>query len=190
MGSMKRSYGSGHLYVKSSAYYGRWRGPDGRFVNRRIGAVRVRGSKEGLTRPQAERELRRRIERETSRPAPSARERARTVDDMVDALRDRLEIEGARLSYRQNCASMQRVHISGIARGGVGYARGRRATGAAHASARPGAEEIRNVTTFLYSAFAFGMERGWCTVNPVTRATRRGDAATQVLTCASSRWSR
>jgi integrase len=40
---------------------------------------------------------------------------------------------------------------------------------------------IRNVTTFLHSAFAFGVERGWCTTNPVTRAARprrrRGDAS-------------
>ena len=35
-----------------------------------------------------------------------------TVDQVADRLRERIAIEGARLSYRQNCESMQRVHIS------------------------------------------------------------------------------
>jgi hypothetical protein len=46
-------------------------------------------------------------------PAPVVDDgRARTVDDAADALRERLELQGARKSYRQNCESMQRVHIS------------------------------------------------------------------------------
>ena len=32
----------------------------------------------------------------------------------LDALRDRLETEGARRSYRENCESMHRVHISPV----------------------------------------------------------------------------
>ena len=35
-----------------------------------------------------------------------------TVDVAVAALRERLVIEGARKSYRLNCESMHRVHIS------------------------------------------------------------------------------
>jgi hypothetical protein len=35
-----------------------------------------------------------------------------TVGEVADALRERLAIEGARLSYRQNCGSMQRIRIS------------------------------------------------------------------------------
>jgi hypothetical protein len=45
---VKRQYGTGRLYVKSGSYYGRWRTPDGRYLNRRIGKVRSRGEKEGL----------------------------------------------------------------------------------------------------------------------------------------------
>jgi len=51
---VKRSHGSGHLYVRYGSYYGRWR----------------------------------------------------------DELRERLAVEGARLSYRQNGESMQRIHAS------------------------------------------------------------------------------
>ena len=33
---VKRSHGSGHLYVKYGSYYGRWRGVDGRLINRKM----------------------------------------------------------------------------------------------------------------------------------------------------------
>jgi hypothetical protein len=112
MGAMPRTYGSGRLYVKSGAYYARWRAPDGRYFNRRLGKVRARGESEGLTRKEAERAIRRLMELESVRPRPTTEERSRTVDDVADELRERLAIEGARLSYRQNCESMQRIHIS------------------------------------------------------------------------------
>jgi hypothetical protein len=62
--SIKRFHGSGHLYVKWGSYYGRWRGVDGRFVNKKIGKVRKRGEKDGITRAEAERGLRRLVEAE------------------------------------------------------------------------------------------------------------------------------
>jgi hypothetical protein len=52
---MRRSPGSGHLYVKSGAYYVRRRTVDGRHPNRRLGKVRTRGEADGLTRAQSER---------------------------------------------------------------------------------------------------------------------------------------
>jgi hypothetical protein len=109
---MKRSHGSGHLYVKCGSYYGRWCGVDGRLVNRKVGEVRKRGEKDGITRAEAERGLRRLIEAESRRPPAPPAERARTVDEVCEALRQRITLEGARLSYRQNCESMQRIHIS------------------------------------------------------------------------------
>ena len=109
---MPRTYGSGRLYVKSGAYYARWRAPDGRYVNRRLGKVRARGESDGLTHKEAERAIRRLMELESVRPRPTTEERSRTVDDVADELRERLAIEGARLSYLQNCESMQRIHIS------------------------------------------------------------------------------
>lgn len=33
----KRGYGTGQLYLKHGAYYGRWRTLDGRKLNRKIG---------------------------------------------------------------------------------------------------------------------------------------------------------
>ena len=52
------------------------------------------------------------MEAEGARPAPTAEERRRTVDEAADELRERIAIEGARRSYQENCESMQRVHIS------------------------------------------------------------------------------
>jgi hypothetical protein len=55
---MKWPYGTGHIYEKPGAYYGRWRTPGGRLRNRRLGPIRERGSSQGLTRAMAERALR------------------------------------------------------------------------------------------------------------------------------------
>jgi hypothetical protein len=98
MGGMKRQYGSGRLYIKSGAYDGHFRTPDGRRLNRRIGPVRPRGSADGLTRSQAETALRRLIEHESRRPTPVLADRRRTVDEVIAALRERLEIQRARKS--------------------------------------------------------------------------------------------
>jgi hypothetical protein len=61
----KRSYGSGQLFVRADGngretYYGAWR-VGGRRVKRRLGPKRRAGTSDGLTRTQAEAELRRRI---------------------------------------------------------------------------------------------------------------------------------
>jgi len=63
--SQRRSYGTGSLYVRTDrsgrdTWYGYWR-TNGRAVKRRIGLRRAAGSREGLTRAQAEAELRRLI---------------------------------------------------------------------------------------------------------------------------------
>jgi hypothetical protein len=64
----RRSYGTGHLYVKADGagretWYGQWYAA-GRRVKRSIGPKRPRGSRVGLTRAQAEREMRQRMEQD------------------------------------------------------------------------------------------------------------------------------
>ena len=63
----RRSYGTGRLYIKSGAYYGRW-WIDGRRVNRKLGKVREPGSREGLTKREAEAAMRRQIQLVTAAP--------------------------------------------------------------------------------------------------------------------------
>ena len=71
----RRSYGTGELYVRTDAHgretwYGRWYSGSRR-IKRVIGPKRGTGSRTGLTRPQAEREMRRRIESEQPSPTRS-----------------------------------------------------------------------------------------------------------------------
>jgi integrase len=172
---VKRPHGTGTLYVKWGSFYGRWTTPDGRRVNRRIGKVRARGESDGLTRSQAERGLRRLIETEVLRPRPSVEARPPTVDEVADELRGRLAIEGARLSYRQNCESMQRIHVSSA----IGKRRVDSVTRSdVERLARSMLERglapktVRNVMTFLHSVFALAVESEWTASNPVARAAR------------------
>jgi hypothetical protein len=112
-GGLKRQHRRGPgQHIKSGACYVRWRTPDGRHRDRRLGKIRTRGEKDELTRAQAEREARRVIAAENDQPSIDLAEPPPTVDEVVDQLGDRVAIKGARLSYRRSCASMQRVHIS------------------------------------------------------------------------------
>ena len=98
-----------------------------------------------------------------------------TVDQAADRLRERIAIEGARLSYRQNCESMQRVHIS--------PALGKRKVAAVTTEdverlasrmlARGSSPKtVRNVMTFLHSVFGLAVKKGWAPSNPVEDAAR------------------
>jgi integrase len=173
---MKRSHGSGHLYVKWGSYYVRWRTPDGRFRNRRLGKVRARGEKHGLTKAEAERAARRLVDESAAEAStPEAKAPPPIVDEVIDEVRNRIAIEGARLSYRQNCESMQRIHISpAIGKRRVDsvtqrdierLARGMLAGGSAP-------KTVRNVVTFLYAVFALAIKNGWIQANPVADAAR------------------
>ena len=43
----KRAYGTGSLYVKDGAWYGRWRTADGRRKAQRIGVARTNANRTG-----------------------------------------------------------------------------------------------------------------------------------------------
>ncbi|HET7510581.1 MAG TPA: hypothetical protein VFJ65_10075, partial [Solirubrobacterales bacterium] len=87
--SKRRSYGSGSLFVHRGSWYAKWRiGP--RQVKRKVGAKRRPGTREGLTKPQAEEELRR-LMREV-KATPQERLSLREVGDAYIAhVRDFLE---------------------------------------------------------------------------------------------------
>jgi len=83
----KRSYGSGSIFIQGDKWCGRWWVGDRR-VKRMLGPVRKPGSRDGLTRSQAERELRRRMESEL--PSVSRHERP-TIGDAGSRYVDHLE---------------------------------------------------------------------------------------------------
>jgi integrase len=172
---MRRPYGSGQIYEKSGAYYGRWRMPDGRRVNRKLGPVRTRGEADGLTRAEAEQAFRRiQAEEATRKPVDPVVE-ILTVDQAADRLRERVAIEGARLSYRQNCESMQRVHISpALGKRKVSAVTTEEVERLASRMLARGSspKTVRNVMTFLHSVFGVAVKKGWAPSNPVEDAAR------------------
>jgi integrase len=172
---MKRPYGSGQIYEKWGAYYGRWRTPDGQRVNRRLGVKRTRGGSDGLTRAQAEQAMRRLQADDAARRPIEPTVEIVTVDRAAERLRKRIAIEGARLSYRQNCESMQRVHVSpAMGKRKVASVTTRDVERLASSMLAKGAspKTVRNVMTFLHSVFALAVRNGWAPANPVTDAAR------------------
>jgi hypothetical protein len=95
----RRSYGTGSLRVRTDAHgretwYGQWHA-NGRIVKRRLGQKRAEGGRDGLTKSQAETELRRRMEAEREKPSVAARV---TVEDASERLITHLEAMGRKRS--------------------------------------------------------------------------------------------
>jgi len=173
----KRGRGTGHLYEKWGSYYGRWRTLDGRFLNRRVGPVRTPGESDGLTRSQAERDFRRIQDAEERRPRPVRGAVPLTVDEIIDSLRQKLRLSGARPSYLEGCESMQRVHVSPrFGSSAVTDVDTAQIEALAGAMLKNGLapKTVRNVMTFLHSVFEHAVDRGAIAENPVRRATRPG----------------
>jgi integrase len=128
-----------------------------------------------LTRAEAERAARRLVEQQGMERSATVRERPPTVDEVADQLRDRLAVEGVRLSYLQNCDSMQRIHISpAIGKRRVESVKRQDTERLARAMLARGSapKTVRNVMTFLHAVFALAIKSGWATVNPAADAAR------------------
>ncbi|TMK99483.1 MAG: site-specific integrase [Actinobacteria bacterium] len=173
----RRRAGTGHLYERVGAYYGRWRTPDGRLLNRKVGEMRSSGERNGLTRAQAEREFRRMQEEEERTPRRTRGAESPAVAAAADSLRRKLKLSGARPSYLENCESMQRVHIAPR----VGALPVSELT-TVHVEALASAmlelgrspKTVRNTLSFLHSVLEHAIDRGWTRENPVRRVTRPG----------------
>jgi Phage integrase, N-terminal SAM-like domain len=105
----RRSYGTGSLFFRANrqgdeTWFGQWR-VDGVLVKRRIGPKRARSSSQGLTKAQAERELRRLIE--SMKVVPK-------VMDIAEAGKRwlaHLEAIGRRKSTLMDYESAVRIHL-------------------------------------------------------------------------------
>jgi integrase len=173
----KRTYGTGCLYESHGSYYCRWRTLDGRQLHRLIGRVRPAGSKDGLTRSQAEAAFRRMQDAEERAPRPARGAVVPTVDEVTDSLRKKLRLRGLRRSYLEGCESMQRVHISPrLGSKPVSEVKTAHIEALASAMLDRGLapKTVRNVMTFLHSIFEHAIDRRLMRENPVRRATRPG----------------
>src|SRR4051812_26068326 len=112
MTEKRRSYGSGSLIVRRDragreTWYGKWR-RSGRQTMRRIGPKRGGAAKHGLTRAQAETELRR-LMSEVS-VVPSVGELL-SVQEVAQRYIAHAERRGRKKSTRKNVESEVRVHL-------------------------------------------------------------------------------
>ena len=165
----KRSYGSGSLSVRKDGngretWYGQWR-VRGRRVTRRLGVRRPPGSKEGLTRAQAEQRLRQAMESEAA-PPPSER---LTVASAGARHLAHLESLGRKRSTLMDYESYLRVHLAPffadlpldkIEREDIeDFIAEKKASGLATKS-------ILNYLGLLHSIFEHAQKRGWARTNP------------------------
>jgi integrase len=173
----RRAYGTGSLFVKGGKWYGRWWLGNQR-VKRALGPVRQPGSREGLTRAQAEREMRRRMEAE----AALVRSHDRlTLIEAGERYVDHLEhvIERKRTTI-QDYRGYLRGHfepyfgdraIDRVESGHVmGYLKRKRVEGLS-------AKTVQNHLTFLHGVFAFAKRRGWLSSSPLLGVDRPRRAA-------------
>ena len=171
----RRPRGTGQLVEKHGSYYARWRTSDGRRLNRKLGPARQAGSADGLTRAEAERRFRKLLEQEERQPRPRRAGPAPTVTDACESLRRRLQVEGSRTAYLQNCESMQRVHVEPVL-GRLPVDRVTTSQVDAFASrllsSGRAPKTVRNVLSFLHSAFEQARRLGWTETNPVRTAAR------------------
>ena len=168
----RRAYGTGTLRVVGGSWLASWYGPDGRRVQRKVGAVRTEGRADGLTKAQAERVLRRMREIESPRSAPDGQRV--TMEQAGDEFCQRLELQGRRKSHRLTVASDLRNHIGPFFASKTldrirpedveRYVAAKRKTLAI--------KTIRNHVNTMHSVFELGLRKGWCQINPVKLADR------------------
>jgi integrase len=165
----RRSHGTGSLLLWSDAngraqWYGKWR-RDGRQVKRKLGPKRAAGTSHGLTRAQAERELRRVMDEVAADPVVEEL----SLEEAGRRHVDRLELLGRKRSTLMDYRSTLRVHlvpffgdvpIAAITTGQIE----RYLTVKLRAGRAP--KSIRNDLGLLYGVLGFAEKRGWVASNP------------------------
>ena len=166
----RRSRGTGSLSTRKDArglasWYGQW-WLGGRRVTRALGRQREPGTRVGLTRAQAERELQRLIDRDLSVPL----QRELSISEGGERLLQHLAALGRKRSTLEGYESFLRVHLAPyfgdtalerIGRGEVeGFIGAKRGEGKATKS-------VLNYLGLLHSIFAYAEKRGLARGNPV-----------------------
>jgi integrase len=174
----RRPYGTGSLTVRRGKWFGQWRSGD-QLTSRVIGPVRQPGSREGLTRVQAERELQRLVQSHRSAPV-----RGLTVAAAGERRLEQLEALGRKPSTIQDYRIMLTRHLAPYF---ANKALDRvtaddvAAYMALKRRERLSAKTITNHVIFLHGVFAYAVKRGLANANPVAsvdRPLRRGGTPT------------
>jgi integrase len=107
-GLSRRSYGSGSLFESNGRWYGKWR-VDGRQIKRLLGPKRQPGSRQGLTRKQAEADLRQLMQEQQVRA--TSPDEAGTVAEAGRRLVRDLDVRGRKASTLAAYESTLRAHL-------------------------------------------------------------------------------
>lgn len=162
-----RHNGAGSVRLKGNTWYGRWH-IGGVPVERSLGPARKPGSREGMTRGQAETKLRERMTETQSAPVTEKI----SVKDAGAAFVVRLQNRGRSKGHWEAVESHLRIHITthktfqtkpldAITRRDV--------DAFISALLRKGLapKTVRNIASSLHSVFELGRREGWCGANPV-----------------------
>jgi len=166
----RRAYGSGSLYVYRGAWYGKW-WVGNRQVKRKLGAMRAAGTRLGLTKPQAEAELRRLMQQ----VHPVGPRQRLTIEEAgyayIAHVRDFLERKPSTVQdYQSILRRLARFFgpksIAQIGSDDVS------AYAAAQAAEGLASKTIANHLNFLHGLLGFAARRGWVSANAVSAADR------------------
>lgn len=174
MSDTKRSYGTGSLFKKHGAWYGRWRTPDGRRLSRPVGPDRTPGSADRLTRREAEAQLRKLMLAEELTPTPPDAGR-HTVDDAAHALIEHKRVQGVSKSYLGTLSAAQRRHFRAL--GPMALRKVHRRDIEAMSAQLLLRDElspktVSNTLKILHGVFEHAIDLEWTNDNPVRRAAR------------------
>ena len=167
----RRAYGSGSIVQEGCSWYGKWRVGD-RQVKRRLGPVRPVGSSDGITRKQAEAELRR-LMGEVKALAPEERITFRTAAERyvhhIERVmgRKRSTVQDYRIMIERHLAPhFNATAIDTIKPDDVA------AYIATKSRSELAVKTITNHLNFAHGVFQFAIKRGWATSNPVAATDR------------------
>jgi integrase len=168
----RRPRGTGSLFVKRDSagcetWYGKWRVGTTQ-VKRRVGLKRIPSTREGLTRTQAESELRRLMG--TMSAVVRAGDRV-TVEEVGRLLVTRRRAQGRKKATLESYESVIRVHLSPFFAGRTLDKIGRRELEAfiaeMHRAGRSPKTTLNSLGV-LHSIFELARREGWVVANPCT----------------------
>jgi integrase len=172
----RRPRGTGALFVKRDSagretWYGKWRVGTAQ-VKRRIGPKRIASTREGLTRTQAEAELRRLIG--SVEQATLSRERV-TIEQVGELLLESLRAKGRKRATIETYSSALRVQLVPFFGAKTLDRIGRREIEAFSAHMRRSGRSAKttlNALGILHSVFEYARREGWVAANPCSLADK------------------
>ncbi len=167
----RRSHGTGSLTVRRGKWFGQW-WIGGRQVSRVVGPIREPGTRDGLTKSQAEARLRRIIE--DTAAAPPIVERV-TVKEAGDRLLAQLAALGRKRATVQSYESILRVHLAPHF-GDQALAKITRQDVEAFIGAcRADGQSVKSTLNYLgllHGIFEYTLREGWVSSNPCKLAAK------------------